>query len=39
MKKTALLFASLVITSICFAQVNYTIPMDSTSAWRIWHSA
>lgn len=39
MKKTALLFASLVMTSICFAQVNYTIPMDSTSAWRIWHSA
>ncbi len=38
MKKTALIFLSLVITGICSAQVNYTIPMDSTSAWRIWHS-
>lgn len=39
MKKTALILASLVITSICFAQVNYTIPMDSTSAWRLSHSS
>lgn len=35
MKKTALIFLSLVITGICSAQVNYTMPMDSTSAWRI----
>ena len=35
MKKTTLIFLSLVLTGICSAQLNYTIPMDSTSAWRI----
>lgn len=39
MKKTTLILASLVITSICFAQLNYTIPMDSTSTWRSWTAA
>ena len=38
MKKAALILAGLVITNICFTQVNYTIPMDSTSAWRIWNA-
>ena len=37
MKKSALIFLSLVITGICSAQENHTIPMESTSAWRLWH--
>ena len=35
MKKTTLILLCLVITSICSAQLNYTIPMDSTSTWRL----
>ena len=39
MKKVVLIISILFVACLGYAQENYTIPMDSTSAWRISHSA
>jgi hypothetical protein len=39
MKKTLFVFISLLIGNSIFSQINYPIPMDSTSEWRIDNSS
>ncbi|MHC1776388.1 MAG: T9SS type A sorting domain-containing protein [Lentimicrobium sp.] len=39
MKSTLLIIATLLMSSMCFSQMNYPIPMDSTSEWREYVSA
>jgi hypothetical protein len=38
MKIFATLITVLLFSSLSYSQVNYPIPQDSTSEWRIWHS-
>ena len=38
MKKVALIISTLFSVCLGSAQEYHTIPMDNTSAWRVWHS-
>ena len=37
MKTATLILSVLLLASLVYAQENHTIPMDNSSAWRLWH--